>query len=41
MTDVHHPRPASAVELRARAREALLAERGRVSSDASDAVVEL
>ena len=42
MTHVHHhPRPASAVELRARALEALLAERGLVSSDAIDAVVEL
>jgi len=41
MTDVHHPRPTSAVELRARALEALLAERGLVSSDAIDAVVEL
>jgi nitrile hydratase subunit alpha len=42
MTDSHHhPRPASAVELRARALEALLAERGLVSSDAIDAVVEL
>jgi len=42
MTDVHHHRrPASAVELRARALEALLAERGLVSSDAIDAVVEL
>ena len=42
MTDIHHhPRPASAVELRARALEALLAERGLVSSDAIDAVVEL
>ena len=37
----HHPRPASAVELRAQALEALLAERGLVSSDAIDAVVEL
>jgi nitrile hydratase subunit alpha len=37
----HHPRPASAVELRARALEALLAERRLVSSDAIDAVVEL
>ena len=37
----HHPRPASAVELRARALEALLAERGLVSTDAIDAVVEL
>jgi nitrile hydratase len=44
MTDVHehhHPRPVSAVELRARALEALLAERGLVSTDAIDAVVEL
>jgi len=37
----HHERPASAVELRARALEALLAERGLVSTDAIDAVVEL
>lgn len=37
----HHPRPASAVELRARALEALLTERGLVSTDAIDAVVEL
>jgi nitrile hydratase len=37
----HHPRPASAVELRARALEALLAEHGLVSTDAIDAVVEL
>ena len=37
----HHPRPASAVELRALALEALLAERGLVSADAIDAVVEL
>jgi nitrile hydratase len=37
----HHPRPASATELRARALEALLAERGLVSGDAIDAVVEL
>jgi nitrile hydratase len=37
----HHPRPPSAVELRARALEALLAERGLVSTDAIDAVVEL
>jgi nitrile hydratase len=37
----HHPRPASAVELRAGALEALLAERGLVSTDAIDAVVEL
>ncbi len=39
--DHHHPRPESAVELRARALEALLAERGLVSTDAIDAVVEL
>jgi nitrile hydratase subunit alpha len=39
--DHHHPRPASAVELRARALEALLVERGLVSTDAIDAVVEL
>jgi nitrile hydratase subunit alpha len=37
----HHPRRASEVELRARALEALLAERGLVSTDAIDAVVEL
>ncbi len=35
----HHERPASEVELRARALEALLAERGLVSTDAIDAVV--
>jgi nitrile hydratase len=35
----HHPRPVSAVELRARALEALLVERGLVSTDAIDAVV--
>ena len=39
--DHHHPRPASAVELRAQALEALLVERGLVSTDAIDAVVEL
>jgi nitrile hydratase len=39
--DHHHPRPPSAVELRAQALEALLAERGLVSTDAIDAVVEL
>ncbi len=39
--DHHHPRPESAVELRARALEALLAQRGLVSTDAIDAVVEL
>jgi len=37
----HHPRPQSEVELRAQALEALLAERGLVSTDAIDAVVEL
>jgi nitrile hydratase len=37
----HHPRPESDVELRARALEALLVERGLVSTDAIDAVVEL
>jgi nitrile hydratase len=35
----HHERPASDGELRARALEALLAERGLVSTDAIDAVV--
>jgi nitrile hydratase len=39
--DHHHPRPESTVELRARALEAVLAERGLVSTDAIDAVVEL
>jgi nitrile hydratase len=37
----HHPRAASEVELRARALEALLAEKGLVSTDAIDAVVAL
>jgi nitrile hydratase len=37
----HRPRPASEVELRAQALEALLAERGLVSSDAIDAIVEM
>jgi nitrile hydratase len=36
----HHERPASDSELRARALEALLVERGLVSTDAIDAVVE-
>jgi nitrile hydratase subunit alpha len=36
----HHERPASRPELRARALEALLVERGLVSTDAIDAVVE-
>jgi nitrile hydratase len=39
--DHHHPRATSTAELRARALEALLAERGLVSTDAIDAVVEL
>jgi nitrile hydratase subunit alpha len=37
----HHERPASPVELRARALEALLVEKGLVSTDAIDAVIEL
>jgi nitrile hydratase subunit alpha len=37
----HHPREKSEVELRAEALEALLAEKGLVSTDAIDAVVEL
>ena len=37
----HHPREKSELELRADALEALLAERGLVSTDAIDAVVEL
>ena len=37
---VHHERPATESELRARALEALLVERGLVSTDAIDAVVE-
>jgi nitrile hydratase subunit alpha len=44
MSDVHghhHARPASAGELRGRALETLLAERGLVATDAIDAVVEL
>jgi nitrile hydratase len=39
-SDGHHERPASPSELRARALEALLVERGLVSTDAIDAVVE-
>ncbi|HZD73949.1 MAG TPA: nitrile hydratase subunit alpha [Actinomycetota bacterium] len=35
----HHPRPVSAVELRARALEALLVTKGLVSTDAIDAVI--
>jgi nitrile hydratase subunit alpha len=37
----HHPRPASSIELRARALEAMLVEKGLVSTDAIDAVIEL
>jgi len=37
----HHPRPRSELELRAEALEALLVEKGLVSTDAIDAVVEL
>jgi nitrile hydratase len=37
----HHPRAKSELELRAEALEALLAEKGLVSTDAIDAVVEL
>ena len=37
----HHPREQSEVELRAEALEALLAEKGLVSTDAIDAVVDL
>jgi nitrile hydratase len=36
----HHPRPPSDVELRARALEALLVEKGLITTDAIDAVVE-
>ena len=39
--DHHHPRPTSDLDLRARALEALLVEKGLVSTDAIDAVVEL
>jgi nitrile hydratase subunit alpha len=37
----HHERPTSPIELRARALEALLVEKGLVSTDAIDAVIEL
>jgi nitrile hydratase len=37
----HHPRPPSALELRASALEALLVEKGLISTDQVDAVVEL
>ena len=36
----YHPRPATEVELRAKALEALLVDKGLVSSDAIDAVIE-
>ena len=36
----HHPRPVSELELRTRALESLLVERGLISTDAVDAVVE-
>jgi nitrile hydratase subunit alpha len=39
--DHHHPRPASEAELRTRALEALLVEKGLISTDAIDAVIEL
>jgi nitrile hydratase len=38
--DHHRPRPASAIELRTRALEALLVSRGLVSTDAIDAVID-
>jgi nitrile hydratase len=41
MSAHHHPRPPSEVELRAQALEAVLVERGLVSTDAIDAVVAL
>ncbi len=37
----HHPRPASELELRTRALEALLVEKGIVSSDQIDAVIDV
>ena len=37
----HHERPVSSIELRVRAPEALLVEKGLVSTDAIDAVIEL
>ena len=39
--DAHHPRPASDAELRSRALEALLVEKGLISTDAVDAIVEM
>ena len=39
--DHHHPRAASDAELRTRALEALLVEKGLISTDAIDAVIEL
>jgi nitrile hydratase subunit alpha len=40
MSDHHHPRPASPVERRVAAIEALLVERGLITSDVVDAVIE-
>ena len=37
----HHPRPVSEAELRTRALEAILVEKGLISTDAIDAVIEL
>ena len=37
----HHPRPESEAELRTKALEALLVEKGLISSDAVDAIVEM
>src|SRR5262245_17960407 len=39
--DHHHPRAASEAELRTRALEALLVEKGLISTDAIDAVIEM
>jgi nitrile hydratase len=39
--DHHRPRPASEAELRTRALEALLVEKGLISTDAIDAVIEM
>lgn len=39
--DHHHPRPASEAELRTQALEALLVEKGLISTDAIDAVIEM
>lgn len=40
-SDHHHPRPASKAELRTRALEAILVEKGLVSTDAIDAVIQM